>query len=86
MRLRLLVLFILLAVLLSLVQNVWADRGMVSVQPNVSVCEPGQKAIIAWNGTTEILILSTDIFASSVAKVLEILPLPSNPTEVERAR
>ncbi len=76
---------ILLGMSLFLVQNVWADRGMVPVQPNVSVYEPGQKAIIAWNGTTEILILSTDIFAGSVTKVVEILPLPSNPTKVELA-
>jgi hypothetical protein len=74
---------ILLGMSLFLVQNVWADRGMVPVQPNVSVYEPGQKAIIAWNGATEILILSTDIFANSVTKVVEILPLPSNPTMVE---
>jgi len=58
--------------------NVNADRGMVSVH-GVSIYEPGQKAIIAWDGTEEILILSTDAYAQSNTSVLEILPLPSNP-------
>ena len=71
--------------LFPLVQTALADRGMIPVQPNVSVYEPGQKAIVAWNGTMEILMLSTDVFANSVTKVLEILPLPSNPSKVELA-
>ncbi|RLI20944.1 hypothetical protein DRO54_05035 [Candidatus Bathyarchaeota archaeon] len=63
---------------------VHADRGMIPVVPDVSVYEPGQKAIIAWNGQTEIMILSTDVFASNETTVLEVLPLPSSP-EVEAA-
>lgn len=58
---------------------VYADRGMISVSPDVSIYEPGQKAIIAWNGHEEILILSTDVSASRETLVLEILPLPSKP-------
>jgi Uncharacterized protein conserved in bacteria len=50
---------------------------------NVSVYGPGQKAIIAWNGEEEILILSTDVRASGDSQVLEILPLPSEP-EIEK--
>jgi len=57
----------------------YADRGMIPVTPDVSVYEPGQKAIVAWNGQEEILILSTDVSASSETVVLEILPLPSRP-------
>jgi hypothetical protein len=34
---------------------------------------------MAWNGQVEYLILSTDLYASADTKVLEILPLPSNP-------
>jgi hypothetical protein len=58
---------------------VYADRGMISVSPDVSIYEPGQKAIVAWNGQEEILILSTDVSASKETLVLEILPLPSRP-------
>jgi hypothetical protein len=59
-------------------QTISADRGMVSIH-GISVFEPGQKAIIAWDGNEEILILSTDAYAESNTSVLEILPLPSNP-------
>lgn len=55
-----------------------ADRGMVPIS-DVSVYGPGQKAIIAWDGGEEILILSTDVRASRASQVLEILPLPSEP-------
>jgi hypothetical protein len=73
----------LLLVLFS-VSSVYADRGMIPVSPEVSVYEPGQKAIVAWNGEEEILILSTDVTSSSETLVLELLPLPSEP-EVEAA-
>jgi hypothetical protein len=59
-----------------------ADRGGLPIIPGVSIYEPGQKAIIAWNGHEEILILSTDVSASQQTMVLEILPLPSKP-EIE---
>jgi hypothetical protein len=52
---------------------------MIPVTPGVSVYEPGQKAIVAWNGQEEILILSTDVLATAETLVLEILPLPSEP-------
>jgi hypothetical protein len=59
--------------------------GMVPVVPSVSIYEPGQKAIIAWNGQEEILILSTDVSAADETFVLEIMPLPSNPKKIEKA-
>lgn len=67
-----------------------ADRGhmvMVTVkaQPNVSVRNEGQKAIIGWNGKEEVLILATDLSASGDAKVVEFLPLPSKPSKVAKA-
>jgi hypothetical protein len=46
---------------------------------DVSVYGPGQKAIVAWNGEEEVLILSTDVYADKVSTVLEVLPLPSMP-------
>jgi len=60
--------------------SVYADRGMIPVYPEVSVYEPGQKAILAWNGQEEIMILSTDVVSSQETLIVEILPLPSKPT------
>jgi len=79
--------FTIVALLFSifiLLPLVYADRGMIPVSIGISVYEPGQKAIIAWNGQEEILILSTDVSSSQETLVLEILPLPSEP-EVEAA-
>ncbi|MBU0516233.1 MAG: DUF2330 domain-containing protein [Proteobacteria bacterium] len=56
-----------------------ADRGSIPFRPHVKIFEPNQRAIIAWNGYEQILILSTDLHASAPTKVLEILPLPSKP-------
>lgn len=70
--------FFFLLVLFS-VSSISADRGMIPVSPEVSVYEPGQKAILAWNGWEEILILSTDVTSSNETLVLELLPLPSEP-------
>ncbi|MBL7062026.1 MAG: DUF2330 domain-containing protein [Dehalococcoidia bacterium] len=61
-----------------------ADKGMIPIS-DVSVYGPGQKAIIAWNGEEEILILSTDVYASGDSLVLEILPLPAKPKRIEKA-
>ena len=65
-------------ILLSL-PSAHADRGMIPVSPEVSVYEPGQKAILAWNGYEEVMILSTDVTSNGETLVLEILPLPSIP-------
>ena len=58
--------------------SIYADKGGFSPVGN-EVFESGQKAIIAWNGTDEIMILSTDVSANQESLVLEMLPLPSNP-------
>ncbi|MFW6164515.1 MAG: DUF2330 domain-containing protein, partial [Planctomycetota bacterium] len=57
----------------------WADRGSIPFKPHVKVFEPTQRAMIAWNGEEEILLLSTDLRASAETKVLEVLPLPAEP-------
>ena len=44
------------------------------------IYNPGQKVVVAWNGTVEKLILSTDLYSSKGTKVLEIIPLPSKPS------
>jgi hypothetical protein len=52
----------------------------VSLDFVVKVFEPNQRAILAWSGQEEILILSTDLKASEPVKVLEVMPFPSKPT------
>lgn len=69
---RFIVLFIIISVC-------YADRGMIPVNPYVKIFEPVQRAMIAWNGSEEILLLSTDISASESTIVLEVLPLYSEP-------
>ncbi len=72
--------FLLLSlVFLSQSSKIYADRGGFSPW-GYNVFEGGQKAIIAWNGTDEILILSTDVRGSQESQVIEILPLPAEPT------
>ncbi|MFC1743179.1 DUF2330 domain-containing protein [Candidatus Riflebacteria bacterium] len=56
-----------------------ADRGSIPFDPEAKVFEPNQRAMIAWNGAEEILLLSTDLKASKKTEVLEVLPLPSEP-------
>ena len=61
-----------------------ANRGMMVLSPrDVSLQESGQNAIVAWNGNEEVIILSTDTKSSESASVLQVIPLPSNPTKVE---
>jgi len=59
---------------------VLADRGLIPYDPKVRVFNPTQRAMIAWNGEEEILLLSTDLRASEATEVLEVIPLPSEPT------
>jgi len=56
-----------------------ADRGSIPYKPGVRIFEPNQRAMIAWNGRQEILLLSTDLRASEPTKVLEVIPLPAEP-------
>jgi hypothetical protein len=67
------ILFLLLSV------SVYADRGSIPFEPGVKIFEPTQRAMIAWNGGEEILLLSTDMKASDSTEVLEVLPLPNEP-------
>ncbi len=77
---------ILLSSLFSLSQypKVQADKGGFSPS-GYTVFESGQKAIAAWNGTDEILILSTDVRGSQETYVIEIMPFPAEPT-IEEGR
>lgn len=57
----------------------FADCGSIPFKPQVKIYEPNQRAVIAFDGKEQILILSTDLKASEPTKVLEVLPLPSEP-------
>jgi hypothetical protein len=65
--------------LLPWASNLSADRCPIPFRPDVQIFEPNQRAMIAWNGAEEILLLSTDMRASKATQVLEVLPLPSEP-------
>ena len=58
---------------------VQADRGAIPFRPEVTIFEPTQRALLAWNGEEEILLLSTDLRASRATKVLEVMPFPAEP-------
>lgn len=68
-----------LVVLLTVVAAARGDRGSIPFDPSVNIYEPVQRALIAWNGREEILLLTTDLRASAPTKVLEVLPLPAEP-------
>jgi hypothetical protein len=56
-----------------------ADCGSIPFKPYVSVFEPNQRDLLAWDGHEEILFVSTDLRASEPTKVLEVIPFPSEP-------
>jgi hypothetical protein len=65
------------------VQTLYADRGSIPLYPDMKIFKPKQRALIAWNGTEEILFLSTDMRASAKTMVLEIIPFPAEPVVKE---
>jgi hypothetical protein len=58
---------------------VFADCGGIPFNRHAVIFEPNQRAAIGFNGREEILLLSTDLHASEPTKVLQVLPLPSEP-------
>ncbi|MCL5038055.1 MAG: DUF2330 domain-containing protein [Chloroflexi bacterium] len=82
---RFLVIFFTLVIIMGFGVSAYADGGHYSFNPNISIYQEGQKAICAWNGREEIMILSKDLKAGGKTKVLEFVPLPSKPTKVEKA-
>jgi len=56
-----------------------ADMGSIALRKGVSIHEPKQEAIIVWNGTHQLLYLRTTLAATQETKVLEVMPLPSQP-------
>lgn len=75
---------LLFIILLFLPTHALADRGSIPFIEGIQIFEPNQDALIAWNGEEEILILSTELYASEKTKVLQVLPLPAEP-EVKKS-
>lgn len=55
-----------------------ADRGGWKLQ-QAEVRESGQRAIIGWDGLTQVLCLATDVSAAEDGILIEFMPLPSMP-------
>ena len=72
---------ILMLVIMLSFPAVYGDGGIIG-PPQIYIQEKAQNAIVAWNGTEEVLILSIDIQSSESTKVLRVIPLPSNPISV----
>ncbi|MEW6070883.1 MAG: DUF2330 domain-containing protein, partial [Candidatus Thermoplasmatota archaeon] len=82
MKKKLCLILILLFTILLVNNSNSADRGLIG-PPQIELEENAQNAIVAWNGTEEVLILSTDIKSSERSLALGILPLPSQPLEIK---
>jgi hypothetical protein len=68
------------AFVLLTAQTALAGGGVIPIVPGVKIYEPAQRAVIAFDGKEEILLLSSDLKASEATKVLEVIPFPSKPT------
>src|SRR5262245_10953978 len=55
------------------------DKGGLPLR-RVDVTEPNQTALIAFDGATETLYISSVLRPSEKTRILEILPLPGEPT------
>lgn len=60
------------------VNNVSGDGGVLPLT-YTWLHQPSQNAIVAWDGTEEILILSTNIIGGTNATAIQVLPFPSYP-------
>jgi len=67
------------AAFLAVTSRAAADCGGIAFLPQSLIFEPNQRALIAYNGKEEILLLSQDMKVSKPTKVLQVLPLPSEP-------
>ena len=71
-------------IIICIIYTLWAtkpvsaDRGAIITQ-RADLQEPAQRAIVAHNGTWEVLILQTDVKADKPTEVVEFMPLPSTP-------
>ena len=78
--------FVLAASGLLFIGKVLADGGIMIWPPTIHVQQTDQNAIVAWNGTQELLILSTNLTkpaGSGQATLLHVVPLPNNPADIK---
>jgi len=65
---------------LSTAATAVAGGGAIPFQPDAQVFRPTQRAVVAFNGEEQVLLLSTEMAASAPTRVLRVLPFPSQPT------
>jgi hypothetical protein len=68
---------------LLLATSVSADKCGIPMDTNVTFEESAQNAVAAWNGEKECLILSTDLRSSAPGRLMEMIPLPSAPYDIQ---
>ncbi len=61
----------------------FSDMGAIVPDEMVNLTEPAQRAIIAYDGFSEILILSTDLSSQQNTKAVRFIPFPSKVTVKE---
>ena len=79
-------LFVLLGISGFIFQKALADGGIMIWPPTIHVQQTDQNAIVAWNGTQELLVLSTNLAKpadSQAATLLHVVPLPSQPSDIK---
>jgi len=66
----------------------YCGRAYIPINENskINIISPAQKAIIAWNGKKEIIILSSDIYSADNTKLLSVAPFPALPGKVNKAK
>lgn len=79
MRLKTILISILFSAFLVTPTATFADRGMIAWPPDVQLNQKAQNAVVAWNRSKEVIILSSNIESDSTTTALEIMPLPSEP-------
>jgi len=57
----------------------FANSGSIPFVAGTSVYRPNQRAVVAFDGHEQILLLSTDLRANKPTQLLEVLPFPSKP-------
>ncbi|MEF8847355.1 MAG: DUF2330 domain-containing protein [Candidatus Paceibacterota bacterium] len=64
----------------------YPDIAPVPPDPEVEVKADGLKAVVAWDGEEELLVVSTEMSVSRASKVLRVFPLPAKPTELREMK
>lgn len=73
------ILFVISVSLFACCRFAVGDMGSIPFVAGAKILEPTQRALIACTTNEEILILTTDLSADKETKVLEVMPLPSEP-------